>query len=77
MTIQELETMLTTISTERMGEVLTMRIPEDKTSQLSNSISTLTQRLDKLEQMNEQHGIEEQKETVEEATNKYFEELLK
>lgn len=77
MTIQELETMLTTISRERMGEVLTMKIPEDKTSELSNNISTITQRLDKLEKINNQEKEVEQKETIEEATNNYFKDLLK
>lgn len=76
MTIQELETMLTTITKERMGEVLTMKMPEDKTKQLSDNISNITQRLDKFEEKVKQEEIKAIEGQSEKAMDDYFMGLL-
>jgi len=77
MTIQEFEAMLTTITKERMGEVLTMKMPEDKSSVLADSISTLTQRVDNIEQSEKEKKVEETAKNSAQASEDYFNELLK
>lgn len=77
MTIQELEAMLTTITKERMGEVLTMKMPEDKSAVLADSISTLTQRVDNIEQSAKEKQVKETTQNSAQAAEDYFNDLLK
>ena len=48
MTIDELGIMLSAITKERFGEILNMKMPEDKSQEIGEQIADLSKRIDEL-----------------------------
>ena len=77
MTVDELGIMLATITKERMAEILTMKMPEDKTGELGNQLATLTKRVENVEKINNETTEKTKEENLENSMNSYFDEILK
>lgn len=76
MTLEELGVMLATVSTQKMGEILTMEKPVDRSTEIGESISALTKRVSAIEDSAKEAQKQEVVEDAEQTTTEYFASLI-
>lgn len=76
MTLEELGVMLATVSTQKMGEILTMEKPVDRSTEIGESISALTKRVSAIEDSAKGAQIQKEVEDAEQITTEYFTSLI-